>query len=203
VKRALLDAGYARPMVPRNVHVELRSKVSLTIFDPRAAEGIGASYELRLGEDRFRGEVADGWFEVVRGTADRPDATIETDPATLATLVYDDRSVAEALRSGELEIGGDGSAVALRYPVPTARAGPSRRRGAAPLARPAKLLGTSLTPFGYVHVSPLSGTRMYLRYKQRLQTSQNHPRLRCQARLSNRKNQVRNSQPLSVRSILT
>ena len=66
-------------MVPRKVHVELTSKVSLTIFDPRAAEGIGASYELRLGEDRFRAEVAEGRFEVVRGAADRPDATIETD----------------------------------------------------------------------------------------------------------------------------
>lgn len=78
MKCALLDAGYGRPVVPRKVHVELRSKVSLTMFDPHVAEEIGASYELRLGEDRFRAEVAEGRFEVVLGTADRPEATIET-----------------------------------------------------------------------------------------------------------------------------
>ncbi len=78
MKRALLDAGYGRPVVPRKVHVELRSKVSLTMFDPRAPEGIGSSYELRLGEDRFRAEVAEGRFEVVLGAAGRPEPTIET-----------------------------------------------------------------------------------------------------------------------------
>lgn len=94
------------------------------MFDPCAAEGIGASYELRLGEDCFRADAAEGRFEVVRGIADRPDATIETD---LAALVYDGRPLAEALRSGDLEIGGDGSAVArfltlfpLPEPVPPA-----------------------------------------------------------------------------------
>ncbi len=83
-----------------------------TMFDPHAAGGIGASYELRLGEDRFRVEVADGRFEVVRGVADRPDATIETDPATLRALVFEGRQLAEALRSGDLKIEGDESAVA-------------------------------------------------------------------------------------------
>ena len=48
------------------------------MFDPRAAEEIGASYELRLGEDHFRSEVGEGRFEVFRGAADRPEATIET-----------------------------------------------------------------------------------------------------------------------------
>ncbi len=83
-----------------------------TMFDPHAAGGIGASYELRLGEDRFRVEVADGRLEVVRGVADRPDATIETDPATLRALVFEGRQLAEALRSGDLKIEGDESAVA-------------------------------------------------------------------------------------------
>jgi ubiquinone biosynthesis protein UbiJ len=82
---------------------------------------------LRLGEDRFRAEVSEGRFKVVRGAADRPEATIEADPATLAALVYDSRSLAEALRSGDLEIRGDGSAMArfltlfpLPEPVPPA-----------------------------------------------------------------------------------
>jgi hypothetical protein len=72
--------------------------------------------------------VAEGRFEVVLGAAGRPEATTETAPATLAALVYDGRSFVEALRSGDLEIGGDGSAVALPYPVPTARFGPTCRR---------------------------------------------------------------------------
>jgi hypothetical protein len=83
VKRALLNAGYGRPGVPKKVHVELRSKVNLRMFDRRAAKLIGAS----CGENRFRAEVAEGRFEVVCRATDPPDATIETDPATLAALV--------------------------------------------------------------------------------------------------------------------
>jgi DNA-binding HxlR family transcriptional regulator/putative sterol carrier protein len=82
-----------------------------TMFDPRAAEGLNASYELRLGEDRFRAVVADGRFEVVRGGAEEPDATIEADPVMLAALVYESRPLAEALRSGDIKIEGDESAV--------------------------------------------------------------------------------------------
>ena len=82
-----------------------------TMFDPRAAEGLEASYEVRLGEDRFRAVVADGRFEISHGGPERPDATIETDAGTLTTLVYEGRPLAEALRSGEVKIEGDGSAV--------------------------------------------------------------------------------------------
>ncbi len=55
-----------------------------TMFDPGAAEGLAASYELRLGEEVFRAEVADGRFEIAPGSAERPDATIEADPMALA-----------------------------------------------------------------------------------------------------------------------
>ena len=82
-----------------------------TMFDPRAAGGIGASYELRLGEERFRAEVAEGRFEVVRGAADGPDAIIETDPDTLRALVFGGRPLAEALRSEDIKIEGGESAV--------------------------------------------------------------------------------------------
>jgi DNA-binding HxlR family transcriptional regulator len=82
-----------------------------TMFDPRAADGLKASYELRLGEDRFRAEVAGDQFEIVRGDADRPDAAIETDVGTLAALVYDDRRLEEALGSGDVKIQGDESVV--------------------------------------------------------------------------------------------
>jgi DNA-binding HxlR family transcriptional regulator len=82
-----------------------------TMFDPGAAEGLEASYELRMGEDRFRAEVTGGSFEVERGGAERPDATIEAGSATLAGLVYGDLSLAEALRSGDVKVEGDQGAV--------------------------------------------------------------------------------------------
>jgi DNA-binding HxlR family transcriptional regulator/putative sterol carrier protein len=82
-----------------------------TMFDPRGAEGLNVSLELRIGEDRFRAVMADGRFEVARGSADRPDAVIEADPATLAALVYEGRTLAEVLRSGDAKIEGDRSAV--------------------------------------------------------------------------------------------
>jgi ubiquinone biosynthesis protein UbiJ len=55
--------------------------------------------------------VTDGRFEIARGGAEQPDATIETDAGTLAALVYDGRQLAEAVRSGDLKIEGDESAV--------------------------------------------------------------------------------------------
>jgi ubiquinone biosynthesis protein UbiJ len=99
------------------------------MFDPLAAEGVRASYELRLGEDRFRAVVADGRFEVGRGSAERPDAVIETDAGTLAALVYEGRGLERALRSGDVKIEGDESAVErflglFPLPEPAAPAGP-------------------------------------------------------------------------------
>ena len=60
-------------------------------------------------------------LKVVRGDAERPDAVIETDAATLAALVYDGRDLADALRYGEVKIEGDESAVArllTLFPLP-------------------------------------------------------------------------------------
>jgi DNA-binding HxlR family transcriptional regulator len=82
-----------------------------TMFDAGAAEGLEASYELRMGEDLFLAEVSGGSFEIERGSAERPDATIEADSTTLAGLVYSARPLAEALRSGDVKIEGDEAAV--------------------------------------------------------------------------------------------
>jgi ubiquinone biosynthesis protein UbiJ len=81
------------------------------MFDPSAAAGFVASYELRFGEDRFHAEVAGDRFNIARGSAGQPDAIIEADPNTLAALAYDSRDFAEAVRSGDLNIEGDKSAV--------------------------------------------------------------------------------------------
>ena len=82
-----------------------------TLFDPGAAEGVDVTVELRLGEDGFRGRVAEGRFEVARGVAERPDAVVETSPGTLAAVLWHDRPLAEALRTGDVEIEGSTPAV--------------------------------------------------------------------------------------------
>jgi DNA-binding HxlR family transcriptional regulator len=105
--------GARSPSRPRDAAIGVDSIVLAlrTMFDARAADGLKASYELRLGEDRFRAVVADDRFEVVRGSAERTDATIETDPGTLAALVFEGRKLDEALRSGDLNLEGYKQAV--------------------------------------------------------------------------------------------
>jgi hypothetical protein len=47
-----------------------------------------ATYEVRLGEDRYAVRVDGDTLDVERGSADAPDATIATDPGTLATVLW-------------------------------------------------------------------------------------------------------------------
>ncbi len=83
-----------------------------TMFDEGSAGGLEATYELKIGEGRFRARVSGGRFEIVRGSAEgSPDATIEADPGSLAGLVYGSRHISEALGSGDVRMGGDRGAV--------------------------------------------------------------------------------------------
>jgi DNA-binding HxlR family transcriptional regulator len=96
-------------------------------FDPGAADGLRAGYELRLGEDRFRMTVADDAIEVARGAADRADATIATDPGTLAAVLWGGRPLADAQRAGTITIEGDPAAVerfVRLFPMPAPAAAP-------------------------------------------------------------------------------
>jgi DNA-binding HxlR family transcriptional regulator len=93
-----------------------------TTFDPRVADRLRASYELRLDDDRFHAEVAEGRLDLARGTAGKPDAVIGTTAATFRSLVFGGRALADALRSGDVEIGGDRQAAARfvgLFPRPT------------------------------------------------------------------------------------
>jgi DNA-binding HxlR family transcriptional regulator len=95
----------------------------MTTFDPAAADGLDATYELQLGGQRFRARVAGGRFDVARGQEREPDATIETDPGTLAGMLWHGRRLADGLRSGEVGIDGSRPAVTrfLRlFPLPDA-----------------------------------------------------------------------------------
>jgi DNA-binding HxlR family transcriptional regulator len=92
-----------------------------TLFDPTAADGLSASYELRFGEQRFRVGVAGGRLDVARGAAESPVATFEAEPKALAGVLWHGRAP-----DGDVTITGDRAAAErfLRlFPLP----GPSRR----------------------------------------------------------------------------
>jgi DNA-binding HxlR family transcriptional regulator len=81
-----------------------------TLFDPVAAGSVDEEFELRLDGEAFRARVAAGALSVARGMAEHPVAVIDTDPGTLARVLWHGRKVSGALRSGELRIEGDRSA---------------------------------------------------------------------------------------------
>src|SRR5688572_18133783 len=65
-------------------------------FDPNRAPELSATYELRLGPDRFSVAIENGRIAVSRGSPPRSDATIETDPATLRAVAFGRTKLAEA-----------------------------------------------------------------------------------------------------------
>lgn len=72
------------------------------LFDPQAAQGLRATFGLRLSENHFRIQIADSRLTLTRGEPDQADATIDTDSATLSALLWKDRRLADALRAGDL-----------------------------------------------------------------------------------------------------
>jgi DNA-binding HxlR family transcriptional regulator len=114
------------PTPPSDAPIVSAASIILALrsrFDPAAAHGLSAVYELRLGEDRFRIDVADDELEAERGSDDGADATIDTDPDTLGAVLWGDLSLTDAQRSGKLTVEGDKGA-ALRlvrlFPIPEA-----------------------------------------------------------------------------------
>lgn len=81
-----------------------------TTFTPELAED--GTYEIRLGDDRFRAEITDGRLDLTRGTAERPDAVLDTDAGTLRSLVFGGRDLAGAIEDGALKVEGDERAAA-------------------------------------------------------------------------------------------
>ena len=84
----------------------------LTVFDPAAADGVSVTCELRLGEHRFGVGISNGRLELSRDGATEPDATIDADPDTLAEVLWQGRSLADAQRSGAVAVEGDRRAAA-------------------------------------------------------------------------------------------
>ncbi|HET7053952.1 MAG TPA: winged helix-turn-helix transcriptional regulator [Solirubrobacterales bacterium] len=86
---------------PDSIVLALRS-----LFDREAAGDLEASYELRIGRERFAVAVADGELDVRRGEVANPAAAIETDPCTLAALLAGQLPLDDALGSGAAQIEG-------------------------------------------------------------------------------------------------
>src|SRR4051812_45663570 len=99
-----------------------------TLFDSGAAGSLDEEIELRLDGERFRARIAGGRLDVARGAAADPTAIVETDPETLARVLWHGRRLTAALKSGDLRIEGDRSAarrfLAL-FPAPAPAPGPA------------------------------------------------------------------------------
>ncbi len=73
-----------------------------TFVSEKAAD-LRATYELRLGEERFSVEVSDGAIAITRGSPRTPDAVLATDASTLRSLVFGDLK----LPGAPIELQGD------------------------------------------------------------------------------------------------
>jgi len=90
-----------REIGPDSIVLALRS-----LFDAEAAGELEASYEVRLGEERFHVDVDGGELGLGRGAADAPAAAIETDPGTLAAMLAGQLPLEQALESGAASLVG-------------------------------------------------------------------------------------------------
>lgn len=89
------------PMGPDSLVLALK-----TAFQPGKADGLDATYELRLGEIPFNIAVKGGSFEAARGETDAPDATIRSDPGTIAGIVFGGTRLGKAAAAGDIAIDG-------------------------------------------------------------------------------------------------
>jgi DNA-binding HxlR family transcriptional regulator len=67
-----------------------------TMFQPAAAHDLTVRLDVRLGDDLFQVDVRGGRITIDREAADSADVIVETDPKTLAQVVYEGRDVDEA-----------------------------------------------------------------------------------------------------------
>jgi DNA-binding HxlR family transcriptional regulator len=80
--RAPVPAGDP-PLSPDSAMLALQA-----LFDPDAARDVAVTYELRLGDSVFHARVERGALTIGRGRPERADATIATEPETLAAVLW-------------------------------------------------------------------------------------------------------------------
>jgi DNA-binding HxlR family transcriptional regulator len=94
------------PAEPPALGVDAVAVALKTMFDPAASAGVDAAYQLRLGEHSFAVRVAGDQIELSRGELVEPAAVIETDPQTLAALLWHGQPVDASIEAGSLRIQG-------------------------------------------------------------------------------------------------
>jgi DNA-binding HxlR family transcriptional regulator len=113
-----LGAWGARSPIPpdfESIGVDSIVLALRSLFDPAVADGFRASYELRIGEERFRVEITDGEVELNRGSAPDPVAILSvTDAASMAAILTGQLAFDAALASGDLQVEG-GKQAAKRF----------------------------------------------------------------------------------------
>jgi DNA-binding HxlR family transcriptional regulator len=91
-----------REIGPDSIVLALRS-----LFDPAAADGREAEYELRIGQSRYRVGVSGGALDLNRGAAVDPAAAIEVDDAgALAAVITGELPLEDAVSAGVARIEG-------------------------------------------------------------------------------------------------
>lgn len=82
--------------------------LSLTaLFDRRAASGLDATIAIRLSDQPFQLRISGGELNLTRGESHHPDVILETDQATLLSLLRTDNDLDQIADSGTLRIVGD------------------------------------------------------------------------------------------------
>ena len=77
-----------------------------TTFQPEKADGLEATYELRLGVVPFKISVEEGRFEAERGEPESADAVIQSEPDTLTEVVFQGQALGRAVEAGTVQIEG-------------------------------------------------------------------------------------------------
>jgi DNA-binding HxlR family transcriptional regulator len=92
----------SRTIGPDSIVLALNS-----LFDAGAAGDLSAVYELGIGEDHFRVEIAAGKLDLGRGAAEDPEVILTfPDAAAMAALLAGQLELEDALASGALQIKG-------------------------------------------------------------------------------------------------
>lgn len=92
----------ARPISPASLLLSFR-----TMLDPDRSAKFEATIGLRFGAQTFRATVARSAISIRRGELDDVDAAVTSDPATLGSVVYGGRSLADAEANGALSVEGN------------------------------------------------------------------------------------------------
>jgi DNA-binding HxlR family transcriptional regulator len=86
-----------------------------SLFDPETAGDLEASYDLRIGEERFEVRVAGGEIDLLRGPAANPSASIAVaDAGAFAAVLTGELPLEDALDSGAARVEG-GKRAAKRF----------------------------------------------------------------------------------------